>query len=230
MSGGTTLADAADPEFGRIATVREFALALPMRRAAAVLFGGIAIMALLGTLQRLGAAPDLFDVDGEGKPPAAWSALVLLVAAAAAWLVGTVPSERPVRRRYQALAAFLAFMGADEALTLHEHLSKASGGVGWLTLYAPVAAVGGVMWLAVLARLWPLRRERSLMILGAAAWCISQLIEKFESNPQVGRVEGYGSLSLIEEILEVTGSALFALALLGALQKLYRRPSPSDPA
>lgn len=224
MSGGTTLADSA----GFVAMLREFALGQPLRRVAAVLFGGIAIMALLGTLQRLGAAPDLFDVDGEGKPPAAWSAIVLLVAAVAAWLVGTVPSEQPVRGRYQALAAFLAFMGADEGLTLHEHLSDAVG-VGWLILYLPVAAGGGVMWLAVLKRLWPHGRERFLMILGAAAWFGSQLIEKVQSNGQEGRIEGYGALSLIEEILEVTGSALFALALLGALQVLYRRPSPATP-
>jgi hypothetical protein len=85
------------------------------------------------------------------------------------------------------------------------------------------------MWLAVLHRLWPLKRERVLMILGAAAWFGSQLLEKVQSNGQEGRIEGYGALSLIEEILEVTGSALFALALLGALQVLYKRPSPATP-
>jgi len=222
MSGGTTLADSAGSETSRVAALRDFALAQPLRRVAAVLFGGIAIMAVLGTLQRLGAAPNLFDVDGEGKPPAAWSAIVLLVAATAAWLVSTVPSEHDARLRFRLLAAFLAFMGADEGLTLHERLSDAVG-VGWLILYLPVAAVGGVMWLAVLRRLWPLERERILMILGAAAWLGSQLIEKVQSNGQEGRIEGYGALSLIEEILEVTGSALFALALLGALQVLYRR-------
>ena len=96
-------------------------------------------------------------------------------------------------------------------------------GVGWLILYLPVAALGGVVWLAVVARLWPLPRERTLMMLGAAAWLGSQLIEKVESNGQEGRIEGYGALSVIEEVLEVTGSALFVLALLGALQGLHAR-------
>jgi len=208
--------------FGGPDRVRDFALTQPLRRVAIVLFGGIAVMAVLGTLQRLGAPLGLFDVDGEGKPPAVWSALVLFAAATAAWLVASAPGQEDARGRFLALAGFFAFMGADEALTLHEHLSDAVG-VGWLILYLPVAAVGGIMWLAVLARLWPLRPARVLMMLGAAAWLGSQLIEKVQSNGEDGRIEGYGALSLIEEVMEVTGSALFVLALLSALQALYRR-------
>ena len=218
-----------DADTGLESRVRDFALAQPLSRVAIVLFGGIAVMAVLGTLERLGAPLGLFDVDGEGKPPAAWSALVLLTAATAAWLVATLPGEQASRRRFLALAAFLAFMAVDEAITLHELLSDAVG-VGWLILYLPVAAVGGLVWLAVLARLWPLPRERTLMLLGAAARLGSQLIEKVQSNGEEGRIEGYSALSVIEEVLEVTGSALFVLALVGALQVLHRRrPRPAAP-
>ena len=227
MSTDTAVAVPNGVKARRTEKLRDFALAQPLRRVAVVLFSGIAIMAVLGTLQRLVGGPfGLFDFDGEGKPPAAWSALVLLAAATAAYLIATLPTEQAYGRRFRALAAFLAFMAFDEATTVHERVSDTLD-IGWLILYLPVAVVGGFVWLAVLARLWPLRRERVLFVAGAAAWLGSQLVEKVQSNGDEGRIEGYGALSGIEEVLEVTGSALFALALLGALQVLHRRaPSP----
>lgn len=211
----------------RVLEIRDFALAQPLRRVAAVLFGVITVLAVLGTLERLDAPLGLFDFDGEGKPVAAWSALVLLAAATASGLVATLASERERRGRWLLLGGFLAFMAVDEAVTLHETVAAAVG-VDWQKLWAPPVAVGGVAWLLVVARLWPLGRERGLMLLGAAAWVASQFLERIQSNPIEGRVEGYGLLSGIEEVLEVTGSALFVLALVGALQTLHRRHAGAE--
>lgn len=223
--GGVTAATAHDD---RIQAVREFALAQPLRRVAAVLFGGIAIIALLGTLHKLGAPLGLFDFDGEGKPPAAWSALVLLAGGTVSFLIATMPDQAAWRKRYLGLGAFLVFMAVDEAITLHE-LASAATGVAWQPLWLPLIALGGVAWLLVLARLWALPRERTFMILGAAAWFVSQVLEQLQSNEEEGRVEGYGLLSSLEEILEVTGSALFVLALLGTLHILHARRAGAVP-
>jgi hypothetical protein len=210
---------------GAVARAHTFALEQPLARVAKVVFAGIAIMALLGTFERLGWGFSLFDFDGEGKPPAAWSALVLFAAAAAAGLV-SLHDER--RRRWLALGAFFTFMGLDELLTIHESTADALG-VGWVKLWSPFFLAGGIGWLLVTARIWRQARERALMIAGAGAWFLSQVLEQIESNPDEGRVSGYGALSGAEEILEVTGSALFLLAMLGTLHVLARRDRAAAP-
>jgi hypothetical protein len=189
-------------------------------RVAAVLVGVSAVLCTLGALERLGLPLGLFDFDGEGKALAAWSTLLLLTNAGLALSIGS--GERDAPRRWQVLAGFFAFVAVDEALALHEHLNTDLHW-DWQVGYLPVLAVGGAAGLLVLRRLWPLRHERILLIAGAAAWAISQLSERVQSNPDEGRVSGYGALSGVEETLEIAGSALFVLALLGALRALSSR-------
>ena len=202
------------PGEGRLDALRDRVVDQQPRKVGGILFGVIAAFAVLGALDRAGMMPGgIFDLDGEAKPPALASALLLAGGGAVAALVWTVRRER----RWLALAAFLAFMGVDEALTLHEILQDRTNR-DWQQLYLPVVAVGGVAWLLVYSRLRD--RERLLFALGAAAWLVAQIDEKFQSNPSDGRVEGYGTLATIEETLELAGSALFVLALLLALRRL----------
>jgi hypothetical protein len=181
---------------------------------------GIAVVvvafAVLGYRDYLDEAHGLFDLDGEGKPPAAFSALLL----GSAGLAGFLNARDTGERAWALLGAFLLFMAVDEAITLHETLGDATG-IGWIKLYLPVAAVGGLAWLAVLRRLWPVPLLRAGWLGGAAAWFVSQVLEHLESGPG-GRVEAYEVYATFEEALELVGSALWLLVLLAALQRRAR--------
>jgi hypothetical protein len=203
-----------------------FVLAQSLRRVVAILVVGIAIIAVLGAFERLGWGFELFDFDGEGKPPAAFSALVLFSAGCIGLLVGRRGPDRAIW--FTLLGAFFIFMSADEALKLHEHMED-DFGIDWQIAWAPFILVGGIAWLAVLRSAWNLSRERTLLIAGAVCWFLSQVSERYQANPEEGRVEGYGALSGIEEVLEVSGSALWLVALLcilhaavGRDRRLYR--------
>jgi hypothetical protein len=205
----------------RAPAARATAIALeqPPRRVAAVLFAGIALLCGLGALERLGLALGFFDFDGEGEPLAAFSALVLFAAGGLAVLTGWAEADRRARLSWAALGAFLVFMGLDEGATLHERLQSLFD-VAWQEIYAPVIVVGGIAWLLVLRRVWGLARERNLMIGGAVAWFVAQVLESYQwSGPH--HVHGYAVMSGLEETLEVTGSALFVMAMLGALRALH---------
>jgi hypothetical protein len=196
------------------------AAALDRRRLAAALAVVIAALGALGVLEDAGFAGHLFDLDGEGNVPAGFSAGLLLLCAAASGLVGAAQPEPGDRRAWLAFGAFLAYMGLDEALTVHERVSRLAGGEDWQVLYLPLVAVGGLAWLAVLRRTWPRTGARALLLAGAALWLASQVIEHVESGPATGRVAGYGALSTAEELLEMSGSALFLLALLGPVERI----------
>jgi hypothetical protein len=113
-------------------------------------------------------------------------------------------------------------MSVDEAMKLHEHMED-DFNIDWQVAYAPFILVGGIAWLQALRTAWDLNRERTLLIAGAVCWFLSQVSERYQANPEEGRVEGYGALSGIEEVLEVSGSALWLLALLGILHAAARR-------
>ena len=186
-------------------------------RTALLLLVPVVLFGVLGALEDNGAPLGLFDLDGEGNPPAAYSMFLLLSAGGLAALVGTLPAEHEFRKRWYALGVFLAFMGFDEAITFHEKLQDALE-YDWQKMYLPIAALGGIAWLLVFRRL--ASREQRMFALGAAAWVIAQIDEYFQANPDEGRVSGYGSLATIEEVLELIGSALFLLALLEALRRV----------
>ena len=207
---------------GRLEALRDWIVGQQPRRVAAFLFGAIAVFCALGALDRAGVVPgSVFDLDGEGKPPALYSALLLFSGGALSALAGMHAAEAGHSKRWLALGAFLVFMAVDEAITFHEILQDRLA-TDWQMLYLPVAAAGGVAWLLVLQRLWPQSRERLLFILGAVAWFVAQLDERIQSNPEDGRVEGYGTLATIEETLELVGTALWVAALHLVLRRLWQ--------
>jgi hypothetical protein len=110
-------------------------------------------------------------------------------------------------------------MAIDEATGMHEALERVSV-VDWQTLYLPIMAVAGVLW--SLALLQMVMLERLAFVAGALAWGVAQVLEALEwTGPRDAEraVDGYGILMGFEELLEMTGSALFALAALLAVRR-----------
>lgn len=175
----------------------------------------ILVFAVLGALEFDGAPLALFDLDGEGKPPALFASLIDVASAG-----GAVALHAALRRRrWLLLGWFLLYMGADDLLTIHEHLQTLTG-VQWQVIYLPLFALGGAVGLLALLDLRRLApRSAALMVTGGAAWALAQLCEQLEYSDGL-MVDGYGALATIEESLEMAGSSLFVLAFLVALRRL----------
>jgi hypothetical protein len=85
---------------------------------------------------------------------------------------------------------------------------------------APVVVIGVYAWWVTLRRLWSEPPAGGLFLLGAAAWAVSQGID-------AGFNEHWGWTIVPEELFEITGSALFGLALLVAVRRLLATaPAP----
>jgi hypothetical protein len=190
-------------------------------RTALLLLVPVVLFGVLGALEDNGAPLGLFDLDGEGKPPAAYSALMLLAAGAAALFVAADAAERS-RTRWRVLGGFFIFMALDEALTVHEHLSDLTG-VGWITLYAPVVLVAAIAAVACLLTLRDVVAGAVVLCAGGLSWFVAQVLEQLESNPDEGRVEGYWIYATFEECLETAGSILFFVACVVIYQRRRAR-------
>jgi hypothetical protein len=193
---------------------------LPDPRQVAIGAGALILLAgAIGSLDVL--APSLplaaFSLEGEHTLTAAFSALLLLGAGALAFQLGSLSGVRSVGKPglWHFMGAFLVFMALDELFAIHERVSAPVTGVSWQVVYAPVAVAALVAWSLVLRRLpsgWP----KLLWLGGAAAWFVSQVIEAIQWD---GERLVYEWTFVPEEMLEMVGSLLWALALLVVLQR-----------
>lgn len=191
----------------------------------AFVVGAVALitpLALAGalTVHRGGGGP--FDLDGELTIPAFASALLLCLAGAAALAAHAAPGS-PGGRAAAVLAALFAVMAVDELASVHESAEDAFA-TDWQTLYVPVIGIAALAWLLLLARLRGL--ERAVLAGGALCWALAQLLEALQWEGPREReraVDGYGILMGFEELLEMCGSAMFALAILLALRRWAAR-------
>jgi hypothetical protein len=154
-----------------------------------------------------------FDLNKEQTFPATFSGALLLGAGALALLNGLVRAETPSGRRWWiVLALVFAFLGIDEIAALHEAVQDRVHVWGQAVLM-PVVVVGVYAWWKALVTLWTEPPAGHLFLLGAAAWVVSQGIDAAFN-------EHWGWTIVPEELFEMAGSALFALALLVAVRKL----------
>lgn len=191
----------------------------------ALVIVGLGVMGALEffTSMRLG----IFNLDGERTVPAVVSGGFLFLAAVLALAVAqTGDWEKAERRALWLIAAFFTFMGIDEGVLIHERI----GGVfhlRWQIPYIPVAAVGFVLWLQVLRALSANTLAVRIWIAGAATWVVAQACEIAQSAfapqheaadgtilPLHGAIDLHFVITIMEELAEMSGSALFMLALL----------------
>ena len=184
--------------------------------------------AIILTLGALGALEffttahlGLFNLDAEGSLPAAFSGTLLLCAALVSLTIYYEAQwSRRDRQVLWLIGGFLSFMAMDEMLGIHEHIGAIIG-TPWQIPYLPLAAAGGLVWLAVLRILLADLTAAALWIAGAAAWVGSQALEAVQTvvEPQGydnahGVITLHGLLTIPEEMGEMIGSTLFLLALI----------------
>jgi hypothetical protein len=180
----------------------------------------IALFGVLGTLVIAGWDSRTFDLNDERTLPAYWSAALLLLAAAFTFALSRSARERGLSPLLLVgLAAFFAILGADEVAAVHERAQHRTGVKGQVFML-PLAAFAGVALLDLIHRLRaPL--PRILLIAGAAAWAIAQIVDVVHT-PGGGGALDY--LIVPEELGEMAGSALLALAMLVAVREPVAPP------
>jgi hypothetical protein len=200
-----------------------------MTRAAVLAAGGILVIWLVGLAHATDVVSlPLFDLDREGTVPQAYSGLLLLAAAAGAYVAARCGA--PQRRALMVVAAVLLYMSCDEVFRIHEALD-AELDFDWQVLYAPILALALAGWLGVKRLIRDERPANALWVAGAACWVVAQGLEVLQWHGDVrpGAIHGEGlsaaelerKLSeasylwkmLPEELLEMCGSLLFALVL-----------------
>lgn len=163
-----------------------------------------------------GGQGGVLDLDGDWTLPAAFSALLLACAGLCACAVGR-RRVFDLRGSAYLLGALFVLMGFDEAFQFHERLESATG-VDWQLLYLPLILACGTAWLIVARALGRLRSAQVLMVLGGLAWLAAQVLEQVQWDGNV-QVAGYEAMMVVEETLEMGGSALFLLALYMVLRR-----------
>lgn len=175
----------------------------------------VSLIALAGVLVawRVDWGREQFDLDGERNVPATLSALLLL---AAALLLARLTPRLVPRAVSLGLAAVLGLGALDEAFELHEKLESALD-VDWQVLYLPVFAAAAALWCWLLYAVRRARAAVALLALASGCWVVSQVLEHQQWEPD-GPAPGYTWMMVVEEILELTGSALVVVALLVLLE------------
>jgi hypothetical protein len=150
----------------------------------------------------------LFNLDGEGRWFALFSAMQLLAGAVLCVLALSAGLAPP---SILALGLLLGFMSLDEWFGVHEHLESFFH-VDWPVLYSPLMAAGGLVVLVLLRRHRDVRFLPQAFVAGGACWATSVVLEKLQWT-DTGHGAHYVAMMIPEELLEATGSFLFAVAL-----------------
>ena len=192
-----------------------------------MLGAAIAILGTLGALDSFVTPLPIFDLDREvgalaliyGESGfnlfAAFSAGVLLCASVAALaLRRTDAGSAGAKGLWGLLAGLFAFMSLDELFALHEYVEIWMD-TDWQLLYLPLILAAGYVWVRALQLILARNRTVGLAwIGGAACWLSAQLLEALFWNTSLQHRAVEGWLVIGEEILEVSGSSLFLVAML----------------
>ena len=188
----------------------ELVVAVPVRGVAVAIFVVIAVLGALGAFHLYVRNVPMLDLDSELTVPMYFNGGLLLLAAGLAALRGRADTQS--RTRWRLLAGFFLFMSFDEIGALHETISHGVG-LYWQVLYVPIMLIGGVAWLGAVLSSRNHPPAPLLFIVGAGCYVLAQSLESL----QWGGGEPLGAFkwtSIPEELLEMSGVALWCLAIL----------------
>jgi hypothetical protein len=168
-----------------------------------------------------------FHLDGEWTVPAIFSSSLLLAAAAALYWLERRSPDRFVRRISYAFCAVLVFAAVDETAQIHEYLERRLE-IDWQLLYLPAFVLAAIMWGLLLVNLCKTQVSRALFFASGVAWLASQVLEELQWDGD-DPVRGYVPMMVVEELLELIGSAFLLVAVLRAEQELHRTSIPAEP-
>lgn len=177
-------------------------------KAAAPRSVAIALAVLIGAFAALGWAVLVEDVDlpafvinREGTVPTFFASVLLLVAGAISILLGA--GDRPGKQWWVLWGVVLIALGLDEGAEAHERVEVRLGVPAPVAL-GPVGILAALSYLKTLA-MTPAGLVRRLYLGGAVAWATALLSDV---------VHGVDWKSVLEETLEMSGSAMILMALL----------------
>jgi len=188
---------------------------LPHPRSIAIVAAVVIVaFAIAGTIVGTYTSGSPFNLVNEKTIPAFFSGAVLGCVGLCALLAAHCRiAAKPIY--WVAFALLMLVMSFDEVAGLHEKIEHWSG-IDWQTVYAPVFVVAAVVWWMLLSRLE--RLPRAMLLAGAAAWAVAQVLEYFEYDSADQPVRGFSAMVIVEETLETTGSVLFLLAVVITLR------------
>jgi phosphate/sulfate permease len=180
-------------------------------RVAAVLGLAIATLVVLGAVfaWRSESVLSPFDLDGERNVPALFSALLLLACAVLAF---RLPGSVVPRAVALVFSGVLVLASLDEATEIHEKLEQRLE-VDWQLLYIPVFVAAVAVWSLLVAGLRRNGFSLTPVLASAGCWIASQALEALQWEDE-GPAPGYTWMMVVEETLEMTGSALLLVGLL----------------
>jgi hypothetical protein len=168
----------------------------------------------------------IFGVIYEGNIPSWFSALLLFIAASCAALIAVVE-----KRFYWGLLAFvLAYMSMDEAAELHETFTRPmrdsfqlSGYLyfGWILIGIPVALIVGATFIPFLLKL-PRFCQLGFVLAAAIYLTGAIVVESFSASIWAETdyaTLSYHAVSLVEELMEISGVILVIHTLLWYIEK-----------
>jgi hypothetical protein len=203
-------------------------------RLAIVGTAGIVVVGALGVLNALGVLPIAFDLDDEYTVPAFWSGLLLIAFAVQVFRLAQT-FEGGERLMMRIVGTFVVYLACDEVFSIHERIDFHVG-VDWQVLYVPLAVA--FAW-----SLWRVGREAGIrgaearmIVAGLAAWFVAELLEAIAysevipslidfdtmSQAEIHDVQDsllYNALAIPEELLEMGGALLLAVAFACAVSR-----------
>lgn len=161
-----------------------------------------------------------FALDTETNAASAYAALLAVSAAVLAFALAALRPAGIPRWALLVVAVVLGYLALDEWFEIHERFPQMFG-ISRRLYFVPAALVAFAGWLGVFRGLgrWPL--ARALWIAAPVAWVGSQVLAELAwSNDDPVR-SIYKPVTVAEEVLEMTGSFLFGLALLVVLASFF---------